>query len=279
MDLPQLFRAGYTSQSSDELAKVTQMIQSFYPNPNFYEECFKIISDHQNEANIRKSALISLKNGILECWKNSFSNELKNFILSNLPEVISVSSIDLLPLFEKTCDKIVNLTLFNNEWPSLFSQNSSILPQLYQQDIGHLRAGLILTKSISKLIRNPDKNRMAFFQAFSSFAFPMLANAIQQCNDTLCLTYMYHILARLLLNTLETVISTFPEAKSLINVYYIKFMQFASNMPSPITEEHINFMKKGIKFLTRITKIMDNEQILAIFNLLKTIFALPVKTP
>ncbi|OHT02782.1 hypothetical protein TRFO_29977 [Tritrichomonas foetus] len=279
MNIGELLAASFQQASTQQLANITETIKSLYPNPNFYQECVNIISDESVNITLRKSALINITNGVKSCWAQTFSPEMKNYIMTIIPDLISRSSPDLLRSFEKLSDIVVKFIFINNQWTELFNF-SIILPQLYQQDYGHLLAGLILTKSVTKYIKNPTRKLLDFYSNFASVVLPLIANICQTCEDLTALSFAYHCLSRLFFvssDDAQAFISPF------IGHFYTKFMTEASKASSsPLTETTVMFLLQGVKFLDRVAKErtnLTNDQIIPILSLLKMVLSLNVTGP
>lgn len=268
-DLVDLFKIAYTSHSNHELAEATREIESRYPNQLFYDACLQIIFEQNSQisSSIKSEALINFKNGIKACWK-SFDENIKMYLLSQIPELIANVPIGLLPTCEKLSDEIIVYSFIEDECPNLIE----ILPQLFQSEAKYLRPALIISKSVCRKIKNPDDKNLQVFSEFAPHIFPLLAALCKECDDLLLLNYCYHCLSRLLFNLNEI---TEQLLQSHGEVCYGKFMSLALNPPEQIDEKFVKFLIEGVKFLNRISEKLSNEQFENIFQLINIVFQFP----
>lgn len=282
--LIELFQKSFTSISSNELAEATKAIESQYSNEGFYQACIEIIIEGNNQISmdIKKAALIGLTNGIKTCWEKNFDENLKLYLFNHIPELLAHAPIDLLRLQEKLSDKIIDLSLFNDNNTNNNTYLIEILPQLFQGDINYQRSALIISKSVCRRIKNPKKEMKPIYNSFVNLIFPIIATLFQECNDFVLLNFSYHCLYRLIWkprkgNIVEPNEITEQMIQNYGSIYYEKFMNSAGNVPNPINDFYIKFLIEGIKFLSTISKRLNNEQIGNIFQFLQGIFQLPAE--
>lgn len=274
-ELVDLFQKTYSSDSNSEIiAEATKMIQAQFHNQLFYQTCLQIIFEQNDQITItcKKSALNAFAKGIKDCWKNTFDDDMKMYLLNQIPELLANSPYELVPLCEKFSDEIINFSIFEDNCSYLIEA----LPHLFQNDINYQRAGLIISKSVCKKIKNPRDDMMQMFSEFASLISPLIANLCKECEDYVLLNYCYHCLSRLLMKLTENEIAE-QILQEYGEIYYGRFMSLCTNFPSNIDENFsfIKFLIEGIKFLIRISRKLDNEQIENIIQFIQSIFQLP----
>lgn len=256
-------------ESNQEIAEITELIKSQYPNQEFYHQCMQIILEDgdQISTNYKQYAHILFNNGIISCWKSVFDQDQKMILLNQIPELFAHSQIEILPLCEKLSDIIIDYSLFKDECSYLLD----ILPQLFQNDINYQRAGLIIAMSICEKIKRPTDEMYETFSSFASLIFPFLSSVCKESDNLILLKYCYHCLSCLLEKTTDITEQLIKEYGEL---FYSQFMNISMSNPENTDKIHIDFLIEGIGFLSEVSEKLDSEQIGNIIILLQNVFQL-----
>ena len=228
-------------------------------NYDFFEILLNLATNNLN-INIKKESIIVFQKSLFYSWKN-FDQEIKSLILLRFLNFLDNIEEKLIKIGCLISDKLIDFLYFKGEWTDLLNQ---ILIRI-QIDSKYILSGIILTKSICKLLKNPKIDLNNFYNNFINDFLPLLTNIILNSKSFLILDMTIHCISRLILTDKKKLSELLIESSFLIFEYSLEINQIEKN------EEFFNYIIKIFKFFNKLINISSNNftenQILNLFKI------------
>lgn len=197
-----LLSATFTNQTTEDVSQAATLLEEMQSDPEFYPILMNIVLQ-SDSMSIRKSALTYIKTTVQYSWTSKLSDDIKIFILSNIPQLIAQCPQELFGVCTSLANLLVKYEYFNSDnWKDLPDIITSYFASGDQQQI---ITALIFSRSILKMCKNPTSSLEQTYENVSKLIIPKIAEImqIQMPHDIVSLEF--HCLSRLLFNHVPTI--------------------------------------------------------------------------